>query len=323
MASPNLSEIATTTMLNRSRRIADNVTENNAVLTRLSTKGRIKPFSGGREIIQELSYQENGTFKYYSGYESLDISPSDVLSAATYAIKQAAVAVTISGLEQIQNSGKEQMIDLLDARMDVSEATMKNQLSAGIYSDGTGSGGKQITGLLAQVSKTPSTGTVGGINRANHSFWRNQDEDPATKPATNADLLTAMRNLWLSTCRGSDKADLILADNNTYSLFWSGIQDRQRFTRDGGDMAKAGFSALAFNSADVVADGAYGGNAPTDTMYFLNTDHIMWRPYRGRNMVPLDQDRYSVNQDAMVKLLVFAGNLTMSNAFLQGVLDAS
>jgi hypothetical protein len=37
-------------------------------------------------------------------------------------------------------------------------------------------------------------------------------------------------------------------------------------------------------------------------------------------MVPLNPDRFATNQDATVKLLAFAGNLTMSNASLQGVL---
>ena len=39
-------------------------------------------------------------------------------------------------------------------------------------------------------------------------------------------------------------------------------------------------------------------------------------------MVPLDPDRFSVNQDAMVKLIAWAGNLCMSNRFLQGVMGA-
>jgi hypothetical protein len=39
-------------------------------------------------------------------------------------------------------------------------------------------------------------------------------------------------------------------------------------------------------------------------------------------MVQLNPDRFSVNQDAMVKLIAVAGNMTMSNAFLQGVLHA-
>ena len=33
---------------------------------------------------------------------------------------------------------------------------------------------KNITGLAAAVPDSPSTGTYGGINRANYSFWRSQ-----------------------------------------------------------------------------------------------------------------------------------------------------
>jgi len=74
--------------------------------------------------------------------------------------------------------------------------------------------------------------------------------------------------------------------------------------------------------SDVVLDGGYGGGAPTNSMYFLNTDYIYFRPAASRNFVPIGDDRFSVNQDAMVKLIGFAGNLTISNSFLQGVLTA-
>jgi hypothetical protein len=53
-----------------------------------------------------------------------------------------------------------------------------------------------------------------------------------------------------------------------------------------------------------------------------NTKYIFWRPHARRNMVPLDPDRFSVNQDAMVRLIGWAGNMTLSNGFLQGILTA-
>ena len=73
---------------------------------------------------------------FYSGAEVLNIAPSDVISAAQFPIKQAACAVTITGLEDLQNSSDEQVIDLFDARMDVAEASMENLITTGIYSDG-------------------------------------------------------------------------------------------------------------------------------------------------------------------------------------------
>ncbi len=106
MAVPNTnwSEITTTTLFNRSKKLADNVTKNNALLRRLSQKGKIKPFDGGQAIVQEMEYSENGTYVRYAGYDVLNITPSDVLTAAQYPIAQAAAAVSISGLEMIQNS---------------------------------------------------------------------------------------------------------------------------------------------------------------------------------------------------------------------------
>ena len=63
-----LTEIVTTTLRNRTGELADNVTKNNALLYRLRAKGKVKPVTGGRTIVQELNYQENGTFKRYSGW---------------------------------------------------------------------------------------------------------------------------------------------------------------------------------------------------------------------------------------------------------------
>ena len=41
MATPNLPELTTTTLRNRTRKIADNVTKNNGVLTKLKAKGKV------------------------------------------------------------------------------------------------------------------------------------------------------------------------------------------------------------------------------------------------------------------------------------------
>jgi len=321
MATPNVSEIMTTTLESRTKKLADNVSENNAILNRLNARGNVKPFSGGRVIYQELDYAENSTYKRYSGYETLNISPSEVFTAAEFDIKQAAVAISISGLEQLQNSGPEQMIDLLESRIVNAEKTMMNNLSSDFYSDGTADGGKQIGGLQLLIADTPTSGTVGGINRLNWTFWRNQSFDATTDggaAASAANIQSYMNTLYLRCSRGTDHPDLIIADNNYYKAYWESLQALQRV----GDskLADAGFQTIKYMNADVVFDGGYGGAAPTNHMYFLNTDYIFWRPHRDRNMVPLNPDRFAVNQDAMVKLIAVAGNMTTSNCFLQGVL---
>ena len=321
-ANPNITDIIASTIQNRSGVISDNVTKNNALLARLKQRGNVKKFSGGNVIMQELSFAENGNAGWYSGYETLPVAAQDVISAAQYDIKQCAVPITISGLEQLQNAGKEQIIDLLEGRISVAESTMANMISQGLYSDGTGSGGKEITGLKAQVAVAPATGTVGGIDRATWNFWRNQTFDASTDggaATTAANIQQYMNTLWAKMVRGTDRPDLIVMDNAYWGFYMASLQAIQRFSSSAD--ANLGFVSVKFMDADVVLDGGLGGFQATKTMYMLNTKYIHYRPHSARDMVPLSpKSRYSVNQDAEVQILAWAGNLTMSNASLQGVM---
>jgi hypothetical protein len=316
-ANVNYSDILATTIESRSRKIADNVTANNALLKKLEMQGKIKPFSGGTKILQELSFTENANGGWYSGYDILPVGVSEVISAAEYDIKQAAVPVVISGLEQLQNAGRERMIDLMESRLSVAESTMSNIISAGLYSDGTGSGDKEITGLDAAVSV--ATGDVyGGIDTANFPFWENQYN--ATGGNTAA-LQSSMNNMWASLVRGSDRTDLIMADNVAWASYMAGLQAQQRFNSP--ETGNLGFPSLKFMDADVVLDGGIqigsATGAPAGTMFFLNTNYIHYRPHSARNMVPLSPNkRYATNQDAEVQILAWAGNLTTSGRMFQG-----
>jgi hypothetical protein len=322
MPSPNLSELITTTLRNRTGKLADNVSDNNALLLRLKQRGRSKPAAGGRVLVQELEYAENSTAMWYSGYDQLDIAPSDVITAAEFDWKQCAVAVSISGLEQLQNAGKERVIDWLDARIRNAEKTMTNMIAAGVYATGTGNGGKEIGGLQHLISKTPTSGTVGGINRATatNSFWRNYSRDSSDNSITWASntIQSEMNIAYLNLVRGTDKPDLIVTDYTGYNFYLSSLQTIQRVTDT--SMAQAGFTSLKYMDADVVLDGGQGGNCPAGTMYFLNSDYIHYRPHSDRNMVVVGGDRTNLNQDAIVRIIAWAGNMTLSNAALQGVL---
>lgn len=329
MAFPNLSDIITTTIQNRSGKLADNALKSNALLEYLNTRGNVKPFSGGNVILQELMYNDPNTqnASSYSGYDVIDITPNSPLTAPQYDIKQYAAAVTISGLDQLQNSGKEAIIDLLEGRMQVAEKQLMNQISAGVYSDGTGNGGKDITGLAAAISTTPTSGTYGGINRATWAFWRNVAFSAATDggaAASSANIQSYINRTILQTVRGTDAPDLAVADNNYYRMFLESMQAIQRITSS--EDASSGFSSLAYYGAGkkmmVRLDGGIGGSIPTNRMYFLNTDYIFFRPHRDRNMIPIGGERQSVNQDAIVKLIGWAGNLTTSGAQFQAVLGA-
>lgn len=248
-----------------------------------------------------------------------------MFSAAEYDWKQAAVNVSWSGLEgRIQNAGDAASIKLVASRIRNAERTMRNQISVGIYSDGTGSAGKQITGLQSQVADAPTTGTVGGINRASFAFWQNQ-QVTITSTDNTSELAADMRTLWSACSRGTDRPDLIVAGATLYDLFWADMQSIQRVTSS--DSANKGFMELEFRGVPVMLDGGqatgsaldWGGGLSATRLYMLNTEYIYWSVHSKTNMVPMDE-KFAINQDATVVPLLWAGNLTMGNAGLQGVI---
>jgi len=327
-ANSSISDILATTIESRTKKIADNVTNNNALLDRLKKSGRIKTFSGGTKILQELSFSENSNAGWYSGYDLLPVGVSDVLSAAEYDIKQAAVPVIISGLEQLQNSGREKMIDLMESRLEVAEATMANLICGGLYSDGTAAGGKQIDGLAAALPVDPTAASYGGIDGSTFTFWQNQVSDQTAADGLDPTKIQGYWNLlWASLVRGMERPDLIMADTTVWNAYIASLQAQQRFTNT--QSADAGFATLKFMDADVVLDGGiYNGNngsgAQAGTAYFLNSKYIHYRPHADRNMVPLSPNRrYATNQDAEVQIMAWAGNLTVSGRQFQGRYDAN
>jgi hypothetical protein len=321
MSFPNVTDIVTTTIQSRTRTIADNVTKNNALSMKLNQRGNVKTFGGGNTIMQEMSFAQNANGGWFSGYDLLPVAAQDVLSAAEYAIKQLACPVVCSGLEQLQNAGREQMIDLLEGRVGVAEATMANLLAGGIYADGSGSGGKELTGLNAAIPTNPATGTYGGIDRLTWTFWRTQLTSSADLAVpgimTSANIQEAMNLMWTKLVRGSDRPDLITFDNQFWTMYVASLQSQQRFT--GTEVGNLGFPTIKFMDCDVVLDGGIGGFCPAKTGFFMNTKYIFLRPHSARNMVPLSPNRrYAINQDAEVQILGWAGNLTSSGSQFQG-----
>lgn len=318
MANDNYNDALTTTLAYRSRQLTDNVSKNNALLRRLKEKSKIREISGGSKILEELEYGE-GDMIWYNGYDTIDYTPKQLFTAAEFALKLCAVPVAISGEDLLKNSGPEKIVDLFEKRVENAMKTMSNQMSKAIYSDGTGSSGKEIGGLQFLVADAPETGVVGGINRetSGNEFWRNKSTT-ATAALDKDTIGKEMHKMYHSLCRGTDKPDLIVTSDDLYSVYEDSLTALQRFSDP--KVAESGFVTLKFKGADVVCDGGQGGYCPEKHMYFLNTDYIYLRPHKDRNMKVIGGDRMAVNQDALYKIVGWAGNLTMSNAALQGVL---
>lgn len=342
MATPNANytDMIATTIENRSGELADSTSNNNALLRRLREKGNSRPFGGGYRIIEEIMWTDPTTINAdsYSGYDILNTTPNSPITAAQFSISQYAASVSISGLEELQNAGKEQIIDLLEGRVKVTEAQLMNRIDYDLYQDGTGNGGKNLVGLSLAIPDDPTLGTYGNISRVNYPFWRPRAYSGATDggaAVAASNIQAYMTSLALQLVLGSEKPDLYIADNTYYGFYVNSLQAIQRVTSEGGGSAGAGFASLKFYGGGMAADVVLGGGINGDVnaagtdggataahMWAINTNFLFWRPHRRRNFVPIGGDRQSVNQDATIKYIGFAGQLTCSAGRYHGVLIA-
>lgn len=321
MPSPNstFTEIVTTTLREHPSEITDNVSDHNALLRRMKKRGNIKKIDGGYEIVRPLDYAENGTYQRFSGFDTLNVASSDVLSAAKFDWTQAAIHVTASGQQLRMNAGGNRIADLAKARLKNAIRTAANYQSIDLYSSGALT--NQMGGL-AHIVTNDGTGTVGGIVSGTYTFWKNQFyEAPSSNAVSKSNIKGYMNTLWLSCVRGTDKPDLIVSSHDFYSYYWESLQDLQRFAS--ADKAEAGFPELKYNTADVVFDSNSNFSTTAEKMYFLNTDYLEMVVHKDADWSQMD-DKMSVNQDAVVIPLLWMGNLVCSNRSLQGVfIDAA
>lgn len=317
MTNPNISQIATTTLDNYKKSITDNVINNHPLLLKLKEKGNIIKETGGKSFQEKISYASNGTVQWQGEYDTYNTTPQDVLSSAEFSQKILTGTITMTDLEKLQNAGKEQIVNLMDAKMKVLESSLKNELGSAIYADGTGSSSQEIGGLQLLIADDPTTGTVGNINRASYTFWRNQLYDFSVESVTpsSTTIQSAMNTLY-RRCQAQvgELPDLISADSTYFGYYEDSLQTIQRFTDE--KTAALGFDNLKYKSSVVI----YDPECPSAHMYFINTKHVYLK-HLGDFFAVSDSNR-PVNQGVAVKALTFTGNMTIDNARVHGVMIA-
>jgi hypothetical protein len=308
---PNFDTLLSTTLANYRKTLEDNIFTARPLVYWLKRKDKIRTISGGAKIVVPLIYALNSTAGSYAGYDSLDTTPQDGISAAEYPWGQFAASVAISGLEEAQNNGEEEIIDLLEAKIMQTEETIAEKMDEMFFLDGSGNSNKDWWGLAAVVeASNPSRGNYGNIDRSTDTWWRSYEENTAAS-LTDAQMRTA----YNTVSRGNDHPDYILTTQTLYETYEGLLVPNARYT----DMksADAGFQNLLFKDAPVF----YDDYCQSGVMYFLNSKYLKLVGHKDKWFVNTEFRR-PPDQDARYAQILAYGQLTCSNCKRQGKLTA-
>lgn len=276
MADVGLGQLVTTTGRARSRKLKDAVRDAHPLYEVMDKEKGIRRIDGGRDIVEEAKSAQNSTVSWVGEAGSVPLTDAKVLDAAAFDWKYQLGAVTFSLAEQYKNSGGSdtKYIDLVGGKFEVLEDTMMNYFHEGMLSNGTGSGGLQLQGLASLVSTTPTTGTVGGIDRsnANAAWFRNQKFDTAADWSDGAvDAGNAKRfldKLINSTTRNSKSMISAFFAGQTHFEYFTQAINALQVIQNESDSGKAGFQKLYYRGIPIYLGGGinYSGLADmTDT----------------------------------------------------------
>ena len=308
---PNYDALLSTTLKNYRRKLEDNIFPAQILFYYIYKGGNKELQDGGTHIVVPLMYGKNEAGKTYSGYDKLDTTPQEGITAAEYNWKQYSIPIAISRAEERKNSGKHQIINLLKAKIMQAEESARDDINEMLFSDGTGNGGKDLLGLKAIVADNPTSGTLAGIDRSTNTWWRNKYQASVGSFATNG--ASMMRSMYNScTKQGVSQPDLIITTQSVYEYYEESLTDRKRFTDE--TLASEGFVNLKYKGAVIT----YDSYCPSGSMYFLTTKYLKLIVDAQTDFITTPFQR-PTDQDAKVAHILFMGNFVASNCARQGV----
>ena len=183
MADVGIGELATVSGRERSRKVKDAVSDNHPIMRAMKEAGGIRRVSGGRTILDEALSGQNSTAAWVGEAGTVSLANQKVADSPEFQWKYMLASISWTLAEVLKNGGSvTKFIDILEAKFMAAEAACQNVFEGGLVSDGTGSGGLQLGGLAHLISTTPTSGTVGGIDRssANAAWFRNRKFDSSS-----------------------------------------------------------------------------------------------------------------------------------------------
>ena len=307
---PNFDALLSTTLQNYRPTLVDNIFTARVLLDHLNSKGRVLVEEGGSSIVEPLVYAQNDTTGSYSGYDAIDLTPQEGISAAEYNWKQMASSIAISGIEEAKNRGTEAIIKLLNAKIMQAEESIKEDLNDMLYGDGTGNGGKDFNGLGNIID---ASGTVGGIDSSTNTWWR------STETAVGGALtLAVMATAYNTASRGNDHPDMIVTTQTLFEKYESLLTSNVRYQDT--TKANSGFQNLMFKQTPVVFD----VSCTATNMFFMNSKYLKLVGMNGHWFATSEFQKGTVaGVDARYALILSFGELTCSNRARQAKLTGA
>jgi len=273
-----------------------------------------------------------------NGVGQVDVTPTDGQTPAFFEWARMASSITIGDFERAQNKGA--ALDLLKSKTEQAMSGLEDRfgrwLMQGEGANDTSSittartsavnGSTFVEPIPLMIKYSPATTSVGSIDPASETWWRNQAVSTAS--GTYAALLKNIDHL-INLCSQSagPGPDLFVADLLGYEVISAALRSLQRFV----DYEEVSFpwKAIRLNGAPLcfdqfVPDARNGSTtiSTASTLYAANTKYMGVSVYSGADFTPGEFVR-APNGTGETSIIQWYGAHWMSRRDKHGVLGIS
>lgn len=286
--------------------------KSNALMAWAFANNRVEYEDGGYNIRNPLTIGRNPNVTSYEYYDSLPVAQTNEFTTIEYTWSRVGGTVIISDQEQDENKGDAMIFKLLKSKMEVLEESIKEKFSEYLYGAGVGT---NPLGLAALIPDDPTTGTLGGINRATESQWRTSAYDFAGG-LDSTTIEEAYDDILMDLTMKGDKPSVILAGRNQYRSYRAAVRDKLVINLGelggggGKKMVDLGFSGCAHQNVPIL----YDEDCPVDRAYFINDKYLRLHMLKGVNM-RVKELTSPWNVDAVGRRVVWQGQWCMWRAY--------
>jgi len=305
ISSPDLAELAKVSLDDYLRNIpVDQIAIERPFLKKLMA-GR-KTFLGAKQnVVENIRKDYGSNFTWAYGEDAVAFNKRNTTEGAAFPWRRAVDGLYLDydrlfgngikvreggrGEFKLEQNEKVQLVNLMDEQMEVLKEGFMKKLDFELHRSGAAST-DAITGLDTLVSIAPTTGTVGGLNRATATYWRNYAET-AIASTTAGLLATRMELAWRKCIKNGGAPDFILAGGKfidayrQYAITVTNNAEAGSAKRLDAGVGTGVNTGLYFKGVEILWDPQFEELDALDApavewekrCYFLNSKHIKYR----------------------------------------------
>ena len=259
---------------------------------------------GGKRIRCFLEYGR-ANVGTYGNLSSVPTSKRDILQAARFDWSGYLAANTIDLDEQIQNAGEAQLVDLVYAKMQNIEKSIRDYMGAGIYIARASSPDQYGFAGLPDLFNTDTSVAYGTIKQDDMTDWKANVD--TTSENINYKVMQKLFRLASIGQSKDAKPNLIITTQILKDGYTRTLQTQQRFQDS--KLAEAGFANILHDGVPMV----YDDNQAAGVVDCLNTNYLKIKTHNKYNFTKPKWEADYREPDVLTANTRWIGALVCSN----------